>query len=176
MRFNLESKAEDNVIAQGVGSAEAVAKFNESSVEIDALRKEFDEKKRLMVAQFRTDFSNISKAFFEAVPRIKSLTWTQYTPYFMDGDVCEFSVNGVEFATDENEDIESYREFDNEDGNFSAELYSLKKLVTSKEFHLCEKMAAIISDNEELMEDLFGDHVIVVLREIGIVVEEYEHD
>lgn len=173
MRFNLESKA---VIPQGVSSSEAVATFLQSSKQIDALRKELDEKKRQMLEQFRNDFSNISKSFFEAVPRVKSITWTQYTPYFMDGDVCEFGINDIYFATDENEDIEDYREFENNDGNFSSSTYGLKKLVTPEEFRLCEKMEAIINSNEELMKDLFDDHAIIVLRPSGTVVEEYEHD
>jgi hypothetical protein len=173
MRFNLESKA---VIAQGVSSPEAVSKFLQSSNQISELRKDFEEKKRQMAEQFRNEFSNISKAFFEAVPRIKSLTWTQYTPYFNDGDECTFRVNSVEFATDENNEIESYRDFENNDGSFSAESYGLKKLVTPEEFKLCEQMESIIGRNKVLMEDLFGDHALVVVRANSIVVEEYDHE
>ena len=173
MRFNLESKA---VIPQGVAGPEAVAKFLQSSSQINELKKEFEEKKRQMTEQFRNDFGNISKAFFEAVPRIKSLTWTQYTPYFNDGDECIFGVNSIEFATDENNEVENYRDFTNDDGNFSVESYGLKKIITSEEFRLCEQMESIIGRNSELMKDLFGDHALIVLRASGITVEEYEHD
>lgn len=179
MRFNLDSESqpvetkEAKSIPQGVGSPEAVAKFEESTNYVNVIQ----EKKRQMIEQFRTEFATIGAAFFEAVPRLKSLTWTQYTPYFMDGDPCEFSVNTVSFATDENEELENYREFEEADGSFSGEAYTLKSLVTSEEYKLCEKMEKIIYGNSGLMQDLFGDHALVVLRASGVIVEEYEdHD
>ncbi len=172
MRFNIE----DNPVPQGVSSPEAVAKFHESTAQIDVLRKELDEKRRALLNQFKQDFSKITNVFFDAVPRIKSLTWTQYTPYFMDGDPCEFGINDIYFATDENEDVESYRDFSNPNGQFSDSLYSLKNLVTQQELELCQKMSAIIHGNEELMESIFGDHALIVLRASGVEVQEYEHD
>lgn len=32
-----------------------------------------------------------------ADPAVEAIRWNQYTPYFNDGDVCEFGANGVEF-------------------------------------------------------------------------------
>jgi hypothetical protein len=32
-------------------------------------------------------------------PQLKSIVWEQYTPYFNDGDVCEFSVHGYSLRT-----------------------------------------------------------------------------
>jgi len=172
MRFNIE----DQPIPQGVSSPEAVAKFHASTEQIDTLRKELEEKRRILLNQFKEDFSKITNVFFEAVPRIKSLTWTQYTPYFMDGDPCEFGINDIYFATDENEDVESYRDFNHANGHFSDGLYGLKKLMTPQEVNLCEKMSSIIHGNEELMESIFGDHALIVLRASGVEVQEYDHD
>lgn len=176
MRFNLDSNPSPQPIPQNVSSPEAVASFKLASQKIDELRKELDEKMRQLREQFRQDFSKIAAEFFAAVPRIKSLTWTQYTPYFMDGDPCEFGVNDIFFATDENTDFEYYREFDEKDGNFSVMSYGLKKLVTKEELELCEKMSQIIHTNSELMEDLFGDHVIIVLGADGTKTQAYDHD
>lgn len=38
-------------------------------------------------------FSAMARELFEKIPLIKSFSWTQYTPYFNDGDTCEFSAN-----------------------------------------------------------------------------------
>jgi hypothetical protein len=38
-------------------------------------------------------FKEMSSAFFEANPEIMGFGWTQYTPYWCDGDVCTFSAN-----------------------------------------------------------------------------------
>ncbi|SDH18098.1 hypothetical protein SAMN05421505_11285 [Sinosporangium album] len=34
-------------------------------------------------------------------PRIEAIRWTQYTPYFNDGDVCEFSVYGASYKVND---------------------------------------------------------------------------
>jgi hypothetical protein len=176
MRFNLEAKPTTQPIPQGVSSPEAVTNFKAATETIDALRAELDAKMEELRNQFREDFSKIAKEFFTAVPRIKSLTWTQYTPYFMDGDPCEFSLNDIEFSTDENPDAEYYREFTDDDGSFAEMSYTLKTLVTPEEFALCQKMESIIHSNADLMEDLFDDHVMVVLTANGAETHEYDHD
>jgi hypothetical protein len=41
------------------------------------------------------------EAFFAANPKINGVAWTQYTPYFNDGDECHFGVHGPSFAVGE---------------------------------------------------------------------------
>lgn len=62
---------------------------------------------------------------------ITSITWTQYTPYFNDGEACEFRVNDVYFKLNSEAFPEEFREeiessSDYEDGNMSA--WELKTL------------------------------------------------
>lgn len=38
-------------------------------------------------------FGEASEQLFKEIPEIKSFQWTQYTPYFNDGDECTFGVN-----------------------------------------------------------------------------------
>jgi hypothetical protein len=38
--------------------------------------------------------------FFTLHPLAKAIVWTQYTPYFNDGDACTFSVNDFELLVD----------------------------------------------------------------------------
>lgn len=59
------------------------------------------------------------------VPGVKALIWDQYTPYFNDGDPCEFSVNEVRviLAGDSDDDDEDEGEFDYGVGRSSGELW-----------------------------------------------------
>lgn len=41
---------------------------------------------------------------FDKHPKLEKFSWTQYTPYFCDGDVCEFSANTDYFTINDNDD------------------------------------------------------------------------
>ena len=60
--------------------------------------------------QFRKVATEKLKEFFvkfwEENPAIKAVTWTQYAPYFNDGEACEFSVNDPYFTNAEGKDLE----------------------------------------------------------------------
>jgi len=43
----------------------------------------------------KTVFTESSQELFEKHPLLESFSWTQYTPYFNDGDTCSFGVNEV---------------------------------------------------------------------------------
>lgn len=81
------------------------------------LRKTYDE-------TVKASFGEAMKAFFEATPEVQSVFWTQYTPYFNDGDACYFRVGDIWYnlaavtsdeESDEDEDYED--EDDYEEGN-----------------------------------------------------------
>jgi hypothetical protein len=58
--------------------------LNEVQAQIDALTKEAREKSSEL-------FTNGAKTLFEQYPMVESVHWTQYTPYFNDGEECTFS-------------------------------------------------------------------------------------
>jgi len=51
---------------------------------------------------------------FNEEPSLQSISWTQYTPYFNDGDACEFSCNAYPDAIKLN-GIATYDEEDDEE-------------------------------------------------------------
>jgi hypothetical protein len=53
----------------------------------------FEEKKKAFITELKNDFPALFKEIFESAPKLKSFGWTQYTPYFNDGDTCEFGTN-----------------------------------------------------------------------------------
>lgn len=106
------------------------------------------------------------------LPEIDTISWTQYTPYFNDGDTCTFhrhedlSLNG-ESVWDLPEDIYTH------EVNRKKEKRKANKLEIA-----LEKLKDILNSiPEECYEDMFGDHCEVEITKDGkINVNEYEHD
>lgn len=139
---------------------------------------------------------------FEAVlnyPTIVEFGWTQYTPYFNDGEPCEFSVGCLWVRTAENkalEDagVEDYDHYDLEVGygnNPSLGSRGLKwdgekrKYVSQpyvgpdeERWERCEALDRAIQSGkfENALLEAFGDHASVTVSKSGIEVEFYSHD
>lgn len=128
-----------------------------------------------------------SREFLESVdkflnlPGVEAIRWRQYTPYFADGDPCEFGVHDVYIRfspldddEDERGDYEdgfvsefdisySRTDFPELDDNFLHEL----KTVT-KEWDVLNK--------DEVCKRNFGDHSTVIATKEGFNVESYDHE
>lgn len=120
-------------------------------------------------AEFQKELTEFGKAalseefkkVFDAHPEIKAIRWTQYTPYFNDGETCEFSRHDLEVRlTDTAED-----EFES---SWSAKTPELKKAFSA--------VRPLKGIDEEIYEAVFGDHCQVTATREGFEVEEYEHD
>ena len=154
-----------------------------------------------LAAKFREEaqelFKDVTKEFFETNPSIKAIVWTQYTPYFNDGDECLFSVQAPTFTNAEGEDIEnvtSYGEYDGDNDDVWAIDNFSWALGKGREYH--EKEAALIEasggvdlksveafsamlqsgEMESVMLAMFDNHSKVVATRDGFDVEEYDHD
>jgi hypothetical protein len=118
--------------------------------------------------------------------------WTQYTPYFNDGDRCVFGVEEPWFRTtadapgdeDESDDDAlgirfhptlAARRYD----AASDEFVSVERdAETVQRWTRCQALADAFASGEfdDVMLDAFGDHARVRVSRSGIVVDEYEHD
>lgn len=150
------------------------SKIDSKRIELDKLRKEY-------TVTFRNEFHGIIKAFFEDVPEIQAVVWSQYTPYFNDGDPCTFSVYDRYYVTKnfdiENRDRPYNYEDDEEYGTIQTYSWSEKPDIVSQEtFDKIKKFDSIIEENEDLLEELYGDHCAVYLTKETVVVDEYVHD
>lgn len=103
--------------------------------------------------------------FFEKNPSVKAVKWQQYTPYFNDGEPCEFSVREFYFEVDGVECESS----DYDDGFFSTWSRGAPKTTVAAVRRLSEI-------DDEIFEACFGDHVEVTATRKGFKVEEYDHD
>ena len=98
------------------------------------------------------------ETIFEEYPQLDTISWTQYTPYFNDGDVCEFGCGAGE------PDING------------EDYWYLERGSTLKE--AAKKAGAILGsiENEDYLA-LFGDHAeVIVYRDGRIEVQSYSHE
>lgn len=213
---------------------------------IEALRKEYQ-------AKIQTSFHEATKSFFESTPEVSQLMWTQYSPYWNDGDECTFRVHDIYYLLSF-QNPEDYSG-DDESGGFgygngrseldvlndiakvneltirgdsltSAELSlinigyeisdrvsgynSSRTYVTTFKFNMhkaalfltelekelkevqankpiYDRKADILENvetiksfinaiDDEAMEDMFGNHVRVVVTKESVSVDDYEHE
>lgn len=171
---------------------------------MQTLQSRFDaliEEQRALKAKFQTEaqamFKETMKEFFDKNPGITALKWTQYTPYFNDGDACVFRVNDVYFTNapeDELENITAWGEYEGEDEsvwvsqNIAYVLNSGSKYYMNEAAKIraaggfdedsCDLIDKMIQSGEmqEIMKEMFGDHVVITATRDGFDVNDYEHD
>ena len=163
--------------------------------EIEVGTAEINRIKKEMVEKLRPKMKDIFLPFLEKwKDKVTTITWTQYTPYFNDGEPCEFSVNTL-YAHIIDEDISYY------DGTFPINDWYFKERGTDKESDYqkkfwdnllklfideseakdCnddfEKLQKTFSQiNEDLLLEVFGDHARIIVTLAGIETEEFDHD
>lgn len=129
----------------------------------------------------------ILESFLAENPTVKRLRWTQYAPYFNDGDPCTFSVHEPEvelFSADaveseEDEEDEDRDDYDDE-GNF-IDSWSLRDTDLTLKKNLDELSGAFQELSSVLESCLTEDGRVTVSRNPegpGIVIEcdECSHD
>jgi hypothetical protein len=95
----------------------------------------FDEKKKALLAELQKDFPAMFTELFAEAPNLKSFGWTQYTPYFNDGDSCEFGVNfDYPYINGANEDYD-------EESDISIKIYDYKNLETEEDARINDEVA-----------------------------------
>ena len=132
----------------------------------------YTEAKKKMKAALEQANAIVKEAFLEAsnevfnkYPNIESFSWTQYTPYFNDGDECTFSAQTqypqLTFTDGTEIDI------DYGSGDVDAEDV-VEEIAAVKTF--------LAQFDESDYEEMFGDHVLVVVSRKGAKIKGYDHD
>jgi hypothetical protein len=119
-------------------------------------------------------------------PGVQAVRWRQYTPYFNDGEPCEFSTGEVYLQTTESEGTE---QGDYEDGFLDG--YALRPEGTyvgsypgckwvptdlNADLTLYNALDAFrLGPFENVLREAFGDHATVTVTSEKITVEYYEH-
>ncbi len=103
------------------------------------------------------------KKFFDANPTVDALRWTQYTPYFNDGDPCTFRMGDW-----------TYRNAGDEDGD--EDLEDGFQYVPYGKHPINEALSSIDAVDNDVFQMVFGDHVEITATRDGFTVDEYHHD
>jgi hypothetical protein len=114
-------------------------------------------------------FKEACSSLFEENPQLESFRVVMYTPWFNDGDTCEFSAHTCEPVinlrgqnTEEDDD-------DDENWGYYQDDDPRKKLQ--------KKVAKFLANFEDDdYKSMFGDHCQVIITKDKIEVQEYEHD
>ena len=124
-------------------------------------------------------------------PTIIEFGWRQYTPYFNDGEPCEFSVYGTWVRTDADKDVDdeyelevgsSHRTLGNrpyrenpDTGKWEQQPY---EGPDAARYDRCLALMSAVEGGsfEHVLLEAFGDHAVVTVRRDGIEVEFYDHD
>jgi hypothetical protein len=112
------------------------------------------------------------------VAPVQAVRWTQYTPYFNDGEPCEFSVCEPYFQAEGVTD-ESRNWYNDGDDFFTPSGNNYSNDPAAVACKALEKAFNAIPD--EVFECAFGDHVEVTIERsedgsLLVTVEEYDHD
>lgn len=136
--------------------------------QIKALQSEAAEQIKPLLQQFLVDN-----------PQVEAIRWTQYTPYFNDGDTCTFRVNDPMFKfVGASEDDGDYGDgFLSVPSNYGADYNADFRAACSRElFEKCRELERELGGLEDVLYALFDDHVQVTVTRDGVDVEEYDHD
>ncbi|MFI7096391.1 hypothetical protein [Streptomyces lydicus] len=124
-------------------------------------------------------------------PTIIEFGWRQYTPYFNDGDPCEFSVYGLWVRTeaDQGDDVDEYdlevvghRTLGRVPGTWNEETRTYERGTyegpDEARYVRVHALGGAIQGGafEDVLLDAFGDHASITVRRTGIQVDFYEHD
>jgi hypothetical protein len=126
--------------------------------------------------------------------------WTQYTPYFNDGDPCVFRVGTPWFRTTADAASDEDDDYDEDDTDRLTVDYGSHPTLGSRErpwnpqtreygvgryegeheasYDRCLALSEAVDSSafDHVLLDAFGDHCSVTVKRDGITVDEYSHD
>lgn len=140
-----------------------------------AAKAEYDS---AIAASGRSALIELATDLFDAVPALRAIYWTQFTPSYNDGDPCYFSIGEVQFralphADDESEDwydgeaherialgecctaFECFENTTNAGISFSS--YSSAKRVTDDGKAALQAFEKLLNELQDVAEHVYGD-------------------
>lgn len=174
---------------------------------IDTLKQKYEslieaqqELARKFQEQAQALFKETIAEFWKLNPGVNAVVWHQFTPFWNDGDTCEFSVHSPTFTNATGDQLQyiQYGEFDPEDeeenetvwatdniqyvltGNSAWCIADKQKILSGPAVNVesCTLLSKMLqsSEFENIMKMMFDDHVKVIATREGFDVSEYEHE
>lgn len=176
---------------------EQISKETELRARLDEIDKQMRGLKKEATATLRDTIKLAADAIFEKHPQVKQIYWSQWPPYFNDGDACIFRINEVYFLDTEEhrnkhpEDLDEYDEVpvEGETDWQGRQRYTYKLAVshtwpradgTDKDKAInasLKDFESLLNKHEEFLQYVFGEHAKIRITRDGVSVEEYyDHD
>jgi len=146
---------------------------------IKAARERVDETFKKATDAARIEVLNLLR---EVLPPGISLQWRQYTPYFNDGEACEFGVEDPTlFRTVYQGKKRKSVEYGAEDAIEDASYASGSSIsdLTNEQLGAFQRAWDALATGEAgtlLMLRAFGDHVEVVVTSDSVNIDDYDHE
>jgi hypothetical protein len=161
--------------------------MEELILEIKEKQKEIKDLQDQLRKRSNEVFKEAFDQIFNKYERLDNFSWTQYTPYFNDGDACRFSAH-TDYIYVNGEHVDDC-DWMNEKNVISWGTYNREKRVYEGRVEVDnpnydpEMSAAVESvknilnlfDND-FFEKQFGDHMRVTVSRNGVSTDYYEHD
>lgn len=205
----------------------------------DELNEQIRQAKEQMREKSEGLIEGMVKLFLDECPEVTGIHWTQYTPYFNDGESCEFGVNEICFhiLEDEDDEIEAWestmlygaghlekakkqlkvaeeyaadpeawrknyiKQYHKDYGRYPYNANSVRpypsdpadaqqrideierslekypaEVADRIETNFQKAISAIHKIPDDIMQSIYGDHVMVVINREGTTIDEYDHD
>ena len=122
-------------------------------------------------------FTEYIKSLFDKYGAIEDLRWVQYTPWFNDGDTCEFGVEEACMKLVTGEVLgEWYYDSDDNEGEDNESEVKLSQTERKELEAVLEEFSDKINALGDTMEAVFGNHVKIYVTRDGVRIEGFEHD
>lgn len=154
--------------------------------QLSEMISQFEEFQREFQAKAREEIKKLFQKFWDLNPGVNAVIWTQYAPYFNDGDACEFSVYDPTFTNATGDDLNdiSWDCYEGENEEIWADtLWGMKYRENTPEgvnTECLEALASMICSEalKDVMRAMFGPDSKVTATRAGFEVEEYSgsHD
>jgi len=172
-------------------TSKTIKDLHQDLIDFSNKKVEFEEMKRRLIENFRQSLNEMASNIFIAIPKLKTIHWHQFTPYFNDGDECIFNIRTMFFynhtPTQYIRDLYDYEEAQEENPNrsendwcfeldnyfFEQNIEKAKKFLSIEELNFIDKFSETIWSNKEFVQEIFGDHCIVVFNKDGITIKDY---
>lgn len=132
-------------------------------------------------------FDDFYKYIFNKYPTLESFGWTQYTPYFNDGDTCIFSANteyikingeyGEESDWISPTKIISWGDWNSVTRKYENRVEEPNESYNSILSECYDEITGFLSnfDNQFYLAK-FGDHAEITVTKEGFTIEDCDHD
>jgi hypothetical protein len=161
--------------------------FEQKLKELKEKQSKISDIKKEVVDLSSNIFEDFYKYIFEKYPKLESFGWTQYTPYFNDGDVTIFSVN-TDYISINDECVD--------DADWSSKVNIISWGTWNRELRVYEgkveepnpkydnELSSASSEISNFLGNFdndfylakFGDHAEITVTKNGVDISDYEHE